>query len=165
MVVETGVGGLKVRDLAASLGATTGSLYWHFEDRRSLELALLRHWAKGSTEEIAQRVESSSATPEERLWKLLVLIQENAPTTADVAIRSWAVHDEEAAAIVGRVDERRAGVVRGLFRGMGFRGDELQMRTQMLLCYESCERFVVSGLSPRKRRELLRARHELYCRG
>ena len=53
--------------------------------------------------------------------------------------------------------------VRGLFRQIGFRGEELVMPTHLLLCYESCERLVVEELSPKERRRLLRAGHRLYC--
>lgn len=160
---KTGVRGLKVQSLAAELGATTGSLYWHFTDRRALELALLDHWAEESTEGIARQIESLAGTPEERLLELLLLIEENQPTTRDVAIRSFAAYDEEAAKVVKRVDERRAQVVSSLFRAMGFRGDEVTMRTQLFLCYEACQHFVVPGLPLRRRRQLLRARHRLYC--
>lgn len=162
-IARTGVRGLKVQSLAAELGATTGSLYWHFKDRRALELALLDHWAEESTEGIARQIESLAGTPEERLLELLLLIEKNQPVTRDVAVRSFAAHDEEATKVVKRVDERRAQVVSGLFRAMGFRGDEVAMRTQLFLCYEACQHFVAPSVSPRKRRQLLRARHRLYC--
>lgn len=162
-VARKGVNGLKVQELAAELGATTGSLYWHFEDRRALELALLEHWAEESTEQIARQIENTNGSPEDRLLQLLLLVEKNQPTMRDIAIRSFATHDEAAAEVVERVDERRAAVVSRLFREMGFRGTEVSMRTQLCLCYEACQHFVAPGLSARKRRQMLRARHRLYC--
>ena len=161
--METGVRGLRVQDLAASIGSTTGSLYWHFTDRRAFELALLDHWAGQSTDAIAEVVLGSTEAPADRLWKLLVLIHENVATSADIAIRGWAAHDEDAGKILQRVDKRRADVVRGIFREMGLRGTALATRTQLLIGYESCERFVLSSISERERRSMLRELYRLYC--
>jgi AcrR family transcriptional regulator len=130
LVVDTGVPGLKVKDLAASIGSTTGSLYWHFPDRRAFEIALLDHWAWQSTETIAEAVLGSTAAPADRLWKLLLLIHNNAATSADLAIRSWAAHDEAAGRVFQKVDKRRAQVVRGIFEEMGLRGPALTARTR-----------------------------------
>jgi AcrR family transcriptional regulator len=163
LVVKTGVHGLKVKDLAASIGSTTGSLYWHFPDRRAFEIELLDHWARQSTETIAEAILETTATPADRLWKLLRLIHENAATSADLAIRGWAAHDEVAGKVLQKVDERRAEVVRGIFHEMGLRGPALTARTQLLIGYESCERFVLSSISESARRRLLRERYRLYC--
>ncbi|MHC4960413.1 MAG: TetR/AcrR family transcriptional regulator [Planctomycetota bacterium] len=164
IVADTGVPGLKVQELAASLGATTGSLYWHFRDRRSLELALLEHWEEQSTGIIARFIDGLDASPEERLFELMVQVDRNRPTSCDIAMRSWAAHDKEAAKVTRRAHKRRAEVVGGLFRDLGFSGDELAMRTQLFLTYESCEWLVIPKSTVDQRRRLMRARHRLYCR-
>ncbi|MEM8885542.1 MAG: hypothetical protein AAGD14_15865, partial [Planctomycetota bacterium] len=150
--------------LAARLSSTTGSLYWHFEDRDGLIRALMDYWEKESTDKVATLLQEVEGAPEERLLGLMKLIQANAATSGDVAIRSYAAHDAEAAAIVARSDARRAEVVGGMFRDIGFRGAELRMRTQLFLCYESCERFVASDATDAQRARLMRKRWEFYCR-
>jgi AcrR family transcriptional regulator len=163
MVAQTGVEGLKVQQLAASLGATTGSLYWHFRDRSALVHALVDHWVEASTETLVQSVSEAKGSPEERLLLLMTLVQENAPTRSDLSIRAWAGIDTHAARAVRRVDERRAQVVRGLYREMGLDKEEADMRTHLILCYESCERHVFPRLTKAERRNLLERRHRLFC--
>lgn len=162
-VARTGVQGLKVQELAASLGATTGSLYWHFTDRADLTRSLVEHWAVVSTEALARRIEDAAASPEERLLLLMRLVSENVPTRSDLTIRTWASVDAHAARVVTRTDARRAGVVSGLFREMGFDADEVAMRTRLFLCYESCEYQVLPRLTTSKRMRLLKMRHRLLC--
>lgn len=164
MVVETGVAGLGVKELAASLGATTGSLYWHFRNRADLMDALLEFWATESTEPVAAELATFKGSPQARLFQLMKLIAENEPTSGDIPIRGWAAHDSEVAKVVARVDRRRADVIGGLFYEMGFRDEELLMRTRLLLCYESCERLVFSRISKAARAALLERRHALLCR-
>lgn len=163
MVAQTGVAGLKVQDFAASLGATTGSLYWHFRDRSALVRALVDHWVEASTDALAQSVSEARGSPEERLLLLMTLVQENSPTRSDLSIRAWAGVDPHAAGAVRRVDERRAQVVRGLYREMGVDDAEADMRTHLFMCYESCERQVFPRLTRAERRDLLERRHRLFC--
>ncbi|MEM8885655.1 MAG: TetR/AcrR family transcriptional regulator, partial [Planctomycetota bacterium] len=53
MVVDVGVERIRVHQLAARMNATTGSLYWHFEDRDGLIRALMDYWEKESTDKVA----------------------------------------------------------------------------------------------------------------
>jgi len=162
-VRSTGVSGLKVQELAASLGSTTGSLYWHFENRGELVRALVTHWGTRSTEEIANSIEASGDSPEMRLLSLMRLVFGNDATRSDLAIRAWATLDRRALRTVKAVDARRAEVVGGLFREMGFDEVEATMRTRVILCYESCERHVFATLSKAERERTLLARHRMLC--
>ena len=163
LVARTGVQGLKVQDLAATLSATTGSLYWHFADRADLLQSMVEHWAEASTEALAQQIEGSTAPPSERLLLLMRLVAKNVPTQSDLAIRAWASVDKSAARVVARTDERRAEVVSSLFREMHFDAEEVAMRTRLFLCYESCERLVFTRLPQAEQRRHLERRHRLLC--
>ena len=163
LVSRRGVEGLKVQELAASLGSSTGSLYWHFENRRALLDALLDYWVEASTEVIAQRVERTEASAQEHLLQLRELVFENEATSGDIAIRAWAAFDATAEKAVARADERRAAVVGGLLAEMGFSAEECAMRTRVLLCYESCERFVFTRTSRAERARLRELRHAMLC--
>ena len=39
-----GIEVVKIAPLAADLGVTTGSFYWHFKNRQELLVALLNYW-------------------------------------------------------------------------------------------------------------------------
>jgi hypothetical protein len=58
----------------------------------------------------------------------------------DLAIREWAKHDPFALAAVKRVDKARYNYIRSLFAEMGFTGDDLEIRTSLLVCYHTWER-------------------------
>jgi hypothetical protein len=47
-----GHGALKAQTLAAGLGVTRGSFYWHFEDLEAFKRDLIDHWAAKTTEEL-----------------------------------------------------------------------------------------------------------------
>ena len=49
LVAEKGLGALKVDALAARLGVTKGSFYWHFASRADLLAAALSRWEERST--------------------------------------------------------------------------------------------------------------------
>ena len=164
LVVQSGVQGLKVKELAAAVGATTGSLYWHFRDRSELMDALLEHWAERSTREILDRARATRLAPEARLLYLMREVLDNDATSSDLAFRAWARSSERAADAVKRVDRLREETVGRLFEEMGFRGTERETRARLLICYESCERVVYPDLPRSKRHELLKARHALLCR-
>lgn len=163
LVARTGVPGLKVQDLAATLGATTGSLYWHFADRADLLQSMVEHWAEASTEDLAREIESSTVPPDERLLLLMRLVAENVPTQSDLAIRAWASVDKSVGRVVARTDARRAEVVSSLFREMGFDAEEVAMRTRLFLCYESCERLVFTRPTKAEQHRHLERRHRLLC--
>lgn len=47
---QGGVGAVRVERLAARLGITKGSFYWHFRNRGDLLDALLEYWAREMTD-------------------------------------------------------------------------------------------------------------------
>ncbi len=103
-----GVDRVRVEPLAARLGVTKGSFYWHFRDRAALLDALLADWERRATLEVIALVDASSEAPRERLAALLRLTT-RAPRAPDLesAIRAWGAHDPRVAGRLARVDERR----------------------------------------------------------
>ncbi|MDT0305379.1 TetR/AcrR family transcriptional regulator [Streptomyces sp. DSM 44917] len=54
-LARSGVDGLRVDVLARELGATRGSFYWHFADRRALLIDALEEWRRRSSTELLAR--------------------------------------------------------------------------------------------------------------
>jgi AcrR family transcriptional regulator len=65
-----GIEAVAVEPIAAELGTTKGSFYWHFKNRDALIAAALDQWEQHLTEDVIERLERSS-DPAERLRQLM----------------------------------------------------------------------------------------------
>ena len=132
-LVRGGIASVKVDRLAADLGVTRGSFYWHFADRAELLAALLAHWEATNTAPMQQAVAQAGADGHAKLAALIRLwIDEVAFSPAyDAAVRDWARHDPAAAAAVGRIDERRIGLLTGIFADLGYAGTDAFVRARV----------------------------------
>ncbi len=131
---KEGVGGLRVEPLARSLGVTTGSFYWHFEDRRDLLDRVLGHWADSMTRAIARRM-TSQEDPDTQLESLLGDVIRDDRSRYEIPVRNWANFDEQAAKAVRKVDECRLAYVNGLFLQLGFSEEQAAVRSRMFIFY------------------------------
>ena len=80
--------------IAAELGTTKGSFYWHFENRDSLVTAALDEWERRLTETVIERLEQSS-DPAERLRHLLAASFEISATDRAAELALLANNDHE----------------------------------------------------------------------
>ncbi|MCH9682455.1 MAG: TetR/AcrR family transcriptional regulator [Deltaproteobacteria bacterium] len=118
---EAGVEDVRINPLCARLGVTKGSFYWHFTSRDALLHALLEVWEQQGTESIITAVDGADTTAAQRVELLITTVFAEDPQTDRIepAIRAWAANDENAAAVVARVDERRLAYVRDLLVATG----------------------------------------------
>ncbi|MGE0717545.1 MAG: TetR/AcrR family transcriptional regulator [Alphaproteobacteria bacterium] len=132
-LVAGGVASVKVDRLAAGLGVTRGSFYWHFADRDELLAALLGHWEATNTAPMEQRVADAGPDGHAKLAALVRLwIDEVAFSPAyDAAVRDWARHDRAAAAAVRRIDDRRIALLAAIFADIGFEGVDAFVRARV----------------------------------
>jgi AcrR family transcriptional regulator len=68
-IASEGVAGVKVESLAARLGITKGSFYWHFDGRDDLIEGALDLWYRMATAEVIERLDRVD-DPERRLRAL-----------------------------------------------------------------------------------------------
>ncbi|MFF3290689.1 TetR/AcrR family transcriptional regulator [Streptomyces sp. NPDC003023] len=133
-MAERGLAGVAVEPLAARLGTTKGSFYWHFANRDALIAAALERWEEICTEQIITAIEVEP-DPGRRLRTLL----HHATTSAaedplEVSLLATADHPR-VGAVLERVTERRIGYVARLFEELGFPAAEAARRG--LLAYSS----------------------------
>lgn len=153
-LAEGGIDAVRVEALARSLGVTKGSFYWHFSDRGDLLAALLDRWEDAGTQAIIAEVEAAGGGTRaraRRLWKRTV---ETPHLAAELAIRTWARHEEAVATRVRRVDDRRMGYLRRLFGELCPPGD---VEARCLLFYSLLigNHFIVAESPGRTRAEVL----------
>ncbi|MFG2831210.1 TetR/AcrR family transcriptional regulator [Streptomyces sp. NPDC048434] len=120
---EGGLAAVAVEPLAARLGTTKGSFYWHFTNRDALIEAALERWEEVGTEAVITEV-AAEPDPGERLRRLLLRATSwSAADPRDVSLLATAAHPRVAAALA-RVTARRIGYLATLFAELGFPEDE-----------------------------------------
>jgi AcrR family transcriptional regulator len=134
-IAEAGLAGVAVEPLAARLGTTKGSFYWHFANREALLEAALARWQERHTTAVNAAVEAASTDPVKQL-RLLIdrVVQTAEQDSIGVALLSSADHPAVAAAMA-RVTEERIGFVARLFGKMGF--TPAVARQRALLAYSA----------------------------
>ncbi|MFI9587671.1 TetR/AcrR family transcriptional regulator [Streptomyces sp. NPDC052236] len=131
---ERGLAAVAVEPLAARLGTTKGSFYWHFTNRDALIDAALARWEELRTEEIITAMESEP-DPETRLRSLFAGATASAARDPlEVTLLATADHPQ-VAVVLRRVTERRVGYVAHAFEELGFPAE--QARQRGLLAYTS----------------------------
>ena len=126
-LADGGTAAVAVEPLAARLGATKGSFYWHFKDRRELIEAALETWERTATDDIIAELETV-ADPVERLRRGLVVAMElEEDEYPDVRLLPSAA-DPVVAPVAARVQGKRLDFLARSFREMGFRPAEARRR-------------------------------------
>ncbi|MDP9416772.1 MAG: TetR/AcrR family transcriptional regulator [Actinomycetota bacterium] len=129
-MAEGGLAAVAVEPIAARLGATKGSFYWHFRDREALVAAALALWEERHTEAVIREVDAV-ADPVERLRRLMLVVidhpGENDPVVALFRDRN----DPRVAAAIERVTRRRLAYVVQLLVQCGVRRAEARRRATL----------------------------------
>jgi AcrR family transcriptional regulator len=118
-IAEGGLAAVSVEPLAAGLGATKGSFYWHFSTRDALLTAAVELWERRNTDAVIAGVETD-AEPAQRLEVLLARVTGRASASRlEVNLLAAADHPLVGPA-VQRVAGRRLAYVVQLFADLGF---------------------------------------------
>jgi AcrR family transcriptional regulator len=129
-IAEGGTAAVAVEPLAVRLGATKGSFYWHFRDRRELIEAALATWEREATDEIIAHLESV-ADPVERLRSVLAVAMElEEDEYPDVRLLP-SVTDPLVAPVAARVQKKRLAFLARCFREMGFPPADSRRRARL----------------------------------
>jgi AcrR family transcriptional regulator len=114
-----GLSAVAVEPLAAKLGTTKGSFYWHFPNREALVAAALALWEERFTEGTISSL-AGLTDPAARLRVLFAHVSAH-PGHDQVEVNLLAAADHDLVGpVVRRVVERRIGYVIGLFEEIGF---------------------------------------------
>ena len=132
MLVEGGVESVKVMPLAARLGLSRTSFYWHFPDREALLAGLIARWQSQNTANLIARTQAQAATVAEAMlnvtdcWITPALFD----SRMEFAIRTWALTDSKLAEVLRGVDETRIQALTALFERFSFPPLEARLRAQ-----------------------------------
>jgi len=161
---EGGAANLTVEGLAKSLGISKAGFYWHFKNRDDLLRQLLDYWTHEITEVITSNPEILALKPKNRLLRTAETILDYELTRYEIAIRQWALQDAGAARAVKKANRLRLDFVRKAFSDLGFKGEDLEIRTMLFVCYHSLENSMFREISRKRRRDQITKRVELLTR-
>lgn len=134
LLAETGFTGLTIEALTQRLDVTKGSFYHHFGSYQGFKTRFLQFYKEEGTLAVIEMVEEAG-TPQEKLCRLFEIVVSFSELSArpEVALRAWALQDDEVCQVQQRVDERRIGYVQALLNQV--LGDEIQALTAARLLY------------------------------
>jgi AcrR family transcriptional regulator len=127
-----GLAAVAIEPIAARLGATKGSGYWHFRGRDDLIAATVARWEAEHTEAVIAHVESEAAAIDRLRELLRVVLGHVGPFTVELALLASADHPLVAPTL-RRVTRRRIDYLTGLFAELGF--DPPRAGRRALLAY------------------------------
>ncbi|WP_239097524.1 TetR/AcrR family transcriptional regulator [Asanoa ferruginea] len=123
---EQGLAGVAVEPLAARLGTTKGSFYWHFANRDALLEAALSSWDETYTDAILRTVDAEP-DPAARLRALFVAVTASARAPVEVHLHAAADHPAVAPAM-RRAVARRTAYIAAQLTALGFNQAEADRR-------------------------------------
>ncbi|WP_260725500.1 TetR/AcrR family transcriptional regulator [Dactylosporangium roseum] len=134
VIADSGLAAVAVEPLAARLGATKGSFYWHFPNRDALIDAALRLWEQTRTDAVIALVEAGGS-PTEKLRVLFTTVLGHAAAGRLEGGLMAAADHPSVGPVVHRVAARRLQYVVQLLAEAGFGADEARHRA--LLAYSA----------------------------
>jgi AcrR family transcriptional regulator len=129
-IARDGIDAVAIEPIAALLGVTKGSFYWHFKNRSELVEAALDQWQVRATERIIDRV-SASTDPVQRLRNLLALVLSDTEGNRGENAIFGGVADPVVAAAVRRVNAVRLGFLEQIFLDLGFSKATARVRARV----------------------------------
>jgi len=134
-IADAGLAAVAVEPLAARLGATKGSFYWHFENRDALLEAAIGRWEKETTTDVVAEITVAHDAPASQFRRLVADVIERAEQDrVGPALLASATHPAVAPTLE-RVTAARLNLIATVLRRLGFPVAEARRRA--LLAYSA----------------------------
>ncbi len=105
ILTHSGERNLTIDTIIKSLSVSKGSFYHHFRNRRDFSIKLISYWEKMMTLNIIDLSTNEGSFEEKN--KTLLKLSEITNPALEVAIRAWALRDDEVKEFQERVDNSR----------------------------------------------------------
>ena len=132
LLMEEGVGALKIARLCRELGVTKGSFYWHFADLEALRTADAQKWCARTRTELDQLREIGTLPPLERIRIMAAALVEDRAWNVERTLREWARTDATVAATIGESEQHVFGLLNDAFLELGHPPGAARMRAGLL---------------------------------
>jgi AcrR family transcriptional regulator len=121
LLVENGPPGLSIVKLAAHLGVTRGSFYYHFASLNELIDQIISDWERRVVDKGFAEARESTDTPRDEV-KYLIEYVTHLSDKQDLVLRQWATHNAHVRKHMERLDDKRLAVMTDVFQR--FTGDK-----------------------------------------
>ena len=134
VLVDEGVGEIKILTLAEKLGVSRSSFYWYFENRRDLLEALLQEWETRNTKTLVSKCGQQSRTISEAACNFFRCFVDTSQFDhgLDFAVREWARRDVAVRARIDLADQTRLQAVTGMFLRHSYDSYDAECRARIL---------------------------------
>ena len=134
VLVNEGVGEVKILGLANRMGVSRSSFYWYFKDRADLQAALLDEWEARNTAQIVAHCQMPSANISEAVCNFFRCFVDTTKFDRglDFAIREWSRRDATLRARLDEADRKRIAGVTASFARHGYGPRDADARARIL---------------------------------
>ncbi|HEX2910055.1 MAG TPA: TetR/AcrR family transcriptional regulator [Chloroflexia bacterium] len=145
VLVEAGATALTIDTLARRLAITKGSFYHHFKNYQDYKKGLLAYFEDLTTSQTIERLEKLTG-PAEKIEGLLNITSSNSGRL-EVALRAWALLDQEVYLFQSRLDTRRLAYLQELFAERGYQPAQARLMAELFYTIYVGSSHVVPELS------------------
>lgn len=138
-LIEKGIAGISLRQLAEELGATTGAFYWQFENLEDLLEDVRQDWAQRNTAPFTRAIEAAGDDGwDQYIAYVGVLLREDEYVPQyDNAIRDWAHSSKRTAEVLKEIEAFRINQLLQVFLALGFTGKAAQVRAYVTYFHQT----------------------------
>lgn len=132
LLINAGVGAVKIVPLARKLGTSRTSFYWLFRDREEVLAALLERWERQNTRALVLQTEKYASSIVEAMLNVFDCWFDPSlfDSEFEYAVRSWSLQDGSVAERVRHADEQRLEALQTMFIRYGYEASEADTRAR-----------------------------------
>ena len=133
LLMDEGVGAIKINRLCADLGVTKGSFYWHFADLEALMAAITERWTRETREALSALQELDHLPPLDRIRAMAMRLVDQRSYSVERALREWAHTEQRVAAVIREADQFVFELVQAALVELGLSPSGARLRAGLLV--------------------------------
>lgn len=133
LLMDEGVGSIKINRLCKELGVTKGSFYWHFGDLEAFLAAIAEKWCAETRAALSSLSELDALPPLERIRAMALRLIDDRSWSVERALREWAKDDDTVAAVIVEADQFVFGLVQAALLELGHSAQDARLRAGLLV--------------------------------